>query len=247
MKYLYLFLVGGLALPSMAAAQQEPTSAVPFSMVQPKRYYVGVSLGVPAYWREGVCEQWNQKSDNYKYEEAVTLVVGRKLTPQWALQVGINGFVEPISTRTYQVVSGPAVFSTGSVTYGAAVVALPVLLRYDLRLLIGLDVRVEGWFGLTPAWQRLRVDAEQYDNGLLTYNEHIHTQGLGMYATSGLSLSRGLGQGLEVSLDAGVAGRIGLVGSAQAAPSWAPIGGLSFRYQLGGRVHRLRYQVDDER
>ena len=245
MKYSYLFLLGGLALPGVSMAQQQPTSAVPFSMVQPRRYYVGISLGVPAYWREGVCEQWNQKSDNYKYEESVTLVVGRQLTPHWAVQVGLNGFVEPVSTRTYQFVSGPSVFSTGSVTYGAAVVALPVLLRYDPRLRMGLDVRAEGWIGLTPAWQRLQVDAEQYDNGQLTYDEHIHTQGLGMYATSGLSLSRGLGQGFEVVLDAGVACRVGLVGSAQAAPSWAPVGSLSFRYQLGGRAHRLRYQTAD--
>ena len=242
-----MFMVGGLALPSVASAQQDPTLAVPFSMVQPKRYYVGISLGVPAYWREGVCEQWNQKSDNYKYEEAVTLVVGRKLTPNWGLQVGLNGFVEPVSTHTYQGAYTPAVFSTSSITYGAAVVALPMTLRYDPRLRMGLDVRAEGWFGFTPAWQRLQVDAEQYDNGQLTYSKHIHTQALGVYASSGLSLSRGLGQGFEVSLDAGIACRVGLVGSAQAAPSWAPVGSLSFRYQIGGRAHRLHYREDDER
>lgn len=193
MKRLYPWLVASMAWTGTVIAQQAAALPVSLSAVQPRRWYLGISLGVPAYWRESVGEQRNLKSDNYKYEEAITLIIGRQLTTHWAVQAGLNGFLEPVATHTYQGVYRPAVFTTGSFTYGAAVAALPLLLRYNPRMHLGLDVSAEGWLGLTPAWQRLRVDSEQYDNGQLSYSEHINTQALGLHATGGVSLLFGLG------------------------------------------------------
>ena len=89
----------------------------------------------------------------------------------------------------------------------------------------------------------MRLDGQQREDGRLTYDEHLRTQALDLYATGGLSLVLGAGQGLAVLLDGGLAQRLRLAGTAAPAPGLAPLGGFGVRRQLGGLARRPRYRA----
>ena len=233
-------------LPGAVAAQRSAVPATPLSAMQPGRVYVGICLGPPTYWRERIFRQPPLQAGAHRLATGLTVFAGRQLSPHWAAQVGFNAYFLPTASAEaqgyYQNYATVApVFITSSATFGATAVAVPLLVRYNPRLHLGLDSGVEGWLGLTPVWQRLQLDGEQREDGQLTHEEHFHTQAADLYATGGLSLVAGAGPGLEVLLDLGLARRLRLAGTAPPAPGWVPLGGLSVRYQLGGRPRRTRY------